>query len=40
MYSVLNTYNVAKHTEFYVGQLRFDVTSSGNAECFKVLNDG
>jgi hypothetical protein len=35
MYSVLNGYNVAKHTEFYLEHLRFNVTSPGNARCFK-----
>jgi hypothetical protein len=35
MYSVLNCHIVAKHTEFYLGWLRFNVTSIGNAECFK-----
>jgi hypothetical protein len=35
MHSVLNCHNVAKHTEFYLGQLRFNVTSTGNAGCFK-----
>jgi hypothetical protein len=32
---VLNCQNVAKHTEFYLGQLRFNVTSTGNAGCLK-----
>jgi hypothetical protein len=35
MYSVLNCHSVAKHTEFYLGQLRFNVTSTGNAGSFK-----
>jgi ribosomal protein L31 len=35
MYSVLNCHTVAEHTEFYLGQLRFNVTSTGNAKCFK-----
>jgi hypothetical protein len=35
MYNVLNCHNVAKYTEFYLGQLRFNVTSTGNAECSK-----
>jgi hypothetical protein len=35
MYSVLNYYTVAKHTEFYLGLLRFSVTCTGNAGCFK-----
>jgi hypothetical protein len=35
MYSVLNCHNVARHTEFYLGLLRFNVTSTGNAGCFK-----
>jgi hypothetical protein len=29
-----NCYNVANHTKFYLGQLRFNVTSTGNAGCF------
>jgi hypothetical protein len=32
---VLNCHNVAKHTEFYLGYLRFIVTFTGNAGCFK-----
>jgi hypothetical protein len=36
MYSVLNYHNVAKHTEFYLGKLLFNVTSTGNAAwCLK-----
>jgi hypothetical protein len=35
MYSVLNYHNVAKDSEFYLGQLRVNVTSTGNAGCFK-----
>jgi uncharacterized protein YaaR (DUF327 family) len=35
MCSVLNCHNVAKHTEFYLGELRSSVTSTGNAVCFK-----
>jgi hypothetical protein len=35
MYSVLNCHNVAKHAEFYLGQLRFEVTSTGNTGCFR-----
>jgi hypothetical protein len=35
MYSLLNCHNVAKHTEIYLGQLQFNVTSTGNAGCFK-----
>jgi hypothetical protein len=35
MYSVLNCHNVAEHTEFYLGKLVFNVTSTGNAGCFK-----
>jgi hypothetical protein len=30
MYSVLNCHNVAKHTEFHLGQLRLNLTSTGN----------
>jgi hypothetical protein len=35
MYSVLNCHNVAKHIEFYRGWLRFNVTSTSIAGCFK-----
>jgi hypothetical protein len=35
MYSVLNCHNLAKHTELYVGQVEFNVSSTGNAERFK-----
>jgi hypothetical protein len=35
MYSVSNCHNVAKYTEFYLGYLRFNVTSTGNADCLK-----
>jgi hypothetical protein len=35
MYSVLNCHNVAEHTEFYLGYLRFNATSTGNAGCLK-----
>ena len=31
IHKVLNCQNVAKHTEFYLGQLWFNVTSIGNA---------
>jgi hypothetical protein len=31
MCSVLNCHNVGKHTEFYLGQSWFDMTSIGNA---------
>jgi hypothetical protein len=27
--------HIAKHTEFYLGQLRFNVTFAGNTRCFK-----
>jgi hypothetical protein len=37
MYSVLNCHNVARHTEFCLGWLRFNVTSIGNAGCFKTI---
>jgi hypothetical protein len=37
MYSVLNCRNVAKHTEFYLGYVRFNVTSTGNAGLQKEL---
>jgi hypothetical protein len=35
MLSVLKCHNVAKCTEFYLGQLRFNVTSIANAGSFK-----
>jgi hypothetical protein len=35
MYSVLKCHNVAKHTEFYLGYLRLNVTSTGNAGFFR-----
>jgi hypothetical protein len=35
MYSALNCHNVAKYAEFYMGYLRFNVTSTGNAGCFE-----
>jgi hypothetical protein len=35
MYSVLNCHNVAKYTEFYLGEIRFNVTSIRNAGCIK-----
>jgi hypothetical protein len=35
VYSVLNCHNVAKHTEFYLGWLLFNATSTGYVECFK-----
>jgi hypothetical protein len=35
MCRVLNCHNVAKHAEFYLGYLRFNVTSTGNAGCLK-----
>jgi hypothetical protein len=35
MYCVLNCHNVAKHTELYFGSLQLNVTSAGNAGCFK-----
>jgi hypothetical protein len=31
MYSVLKCHNIAKHTQFYLAYLWFDVTSFGNA---------
>jgi hypothetical protein len=33
MYSVLNCRDVAKYTEVYLEELRFNVTSTGNAGC-------
>jgi hypothetical protein len=35
MYSVLSCHSVAKHTEFYLGWLRLNETSTGNAGCSK-----
>jgi hypothetical protein len=35
IYSVLSCHNVANLTEFYLGQLRFKITSTSNAICFK-----
>jgi hypothetical protein len=35
VYSVLNCYNIARHTELYLGELWFNVTVNGNAGCFK-----
>jgi hypothetical protein len=35
MYSVFNCHNVAQNIEFYLGCLRFNVISNGNAGCFK-----
>jgi hypothetical protein len=35
MSSVLNCYNGTKHTEFYLGQLLFNATSTSNAGRFK-----
>jgi hypothetical protein len=31
MYSDYKCHNIAKHTAFYLGDLWFDVTSTGNA---------
>jgi hypothetical protein len=35
MYIVLNCHNVARHIEFSLGWLRFNMTSTRNAGCFK-----
>jgi hypothetical protein len=35
MYSVLNCHNEARHSEFCLGQLRFNVTSIGNGGRFE-----
>jgi hypothetical protein len=35
MCSALNYHNVANYTNFYLGLLRFNVTSTGNAGCLK-----
>jgi hypothetical protein len=35
MYSVLDCHNVGKHAEFYLGLLRFNMASTGNAGYFK-----
>jgi hypothetical protein len=32
----LNSHNVVKHTKSYLGQIWFNVTSSGNAGCLKM----
>jgi hypothetical protein len=34
-YCVLNCHDEAKHTKFYLGQLRLNATSTGNAGCLK-----
>jgi hypothetical protein len=38
MYSVSNCHNVAKQTEFYLGQLRFNVISTCNAGCLAAFD--
>jgi hypothetical protein len=35
MYNLLNCHNVAKDTEFYLEELWFNVTSTGNARCLR-----
>jgi hypothetical protein len=35
MYCVFNCHNVARHTKFYVGQLWFNMTSTGKARCIE-----
>jgi hypothetical protein len=35
MYSVLKYHYLAKDTEFYFGQLRLNMTSTGNEGCLK-----
>jgi hypothetical protein len=35
MYSVLNYHDIAKRTEFYLGESLFNVTSNDNAGCLK-----
>jgi hypothetical protein len=35
MYSAFDCHNVVKQTEFYLGWLRFNVTSTGNEGCLK-----
>jgi hypothetical protein len=35
MYSVLNCHNAARHIEFYLEELWFNATSTGNAGYFK-----
>jgi hypothetical protein len=35
MYSVWHCHDVAKHTEFYSEYFQFNVTSTGNAGCFR-----
>jgi hypothetical protein len=34
MYSALNFHNVVRDTQFYLGELRFNMTSTGNAGYF------
>jgi hypothetical protein len=36
MYIVLICNDIVKHTEFYQGQLRSNVTFTGHARCFKM----
>jgi hypothetical protein len=36
MCSVLNCHNVAKYAKFYLGQLQFNVTFTGNAGNLKM----
>jgi hypothetical protein len=40
MHSVLDCHTVAKHAKFCLGELCFNVTSTGNAGCFKKLYNG
>jgi hypothetical protein len=35
MYRILTCHNVAKYSEFYLGQVRSNVTSTADAGCFK-----
>jgi hypothetical protein len=35
MHSILKYRNIAKHAKFCLGYLWFNVTSPGNARCFK-----
>jgi hypothetical protein len=35
MYNDLNCHNVVKHAEFYLGELRFNATSTSDAGCFE-----
>jgi hypothetical protein len=41
IHRALNCHNVANYSKFYLGQLRFNATSTGNAGCLKIeLHNG